>query len=330
MARQFRFLSLTLALGVLPLPGCMAPWGARVAPPPVSGVPDRPPEGNLTAQGPSPFHGAGEGGLRDEGTGANVDRTVYSGSTDPRSRPRPDVPEAPPPQAGPPELTPVPAGQTRAAPDDPLVVALRFYLDKRPDEAVEILKRYDAKNQEMLLRLLPLMVRFTEDSLAKAPPQELATLTEEVEKVAEPLRALAPLEITKMVFCQQVEGFGNYKPLEGTPTFRAAGPGQPGERVRVYAEVRNFKSELRDGMYVTKLASSAQVIDLEKRVVWSCDFAGQDDVSRTPRQDYFINYRFDIPPCLSPGQYVLSIQVHDALDGSKRAAATKSYDFRVK
>jgi hypothetical protein len=328
MARPFRFLSLTLALGVLPLPGCITAWGLRAPTPAAKGLPDRPPDGSPAAQDPPPYHAPEDGGVRDEGAGSNVARIRYN-APEPRPRPQLEPPqETPPPQVGPPKLDPV-LTAAHPAPDEPLVAALRCYLDKHPDEAVEILRRYDAQNQEMLLRLLPLVVRCTEGSLARAAPQELVTLTEELEKAAEPVRALAPLEITRMVFCQRIDGFGDYKPFEGTPTFRAAGPGQPGERVHVYAEVRNFKSEPRNGMYVTCLASSAQVIDLEKRVVWGCEFKGEDDRSRTPRQDYFINYRFEIPPCLRPGQYVLSIQVRDALN-KDRPAATKSYDFMVK
>jgi hypothetical protein len=328
MARQFRCLSLTLALGVLPLPGCVFSGGTRVPPPALTGVIDRPPEGGPPAQDPSPYHAAADGGVREDAARPSVARTGYTGRPAAAPRPQPEPPqEPPPPEAGPPpKLEAVPVARP---PDEPLVAALRCYLDKRPEAAVEILNRYDPKNQEMLLRLLPLVVRCTESSLANAPPLELARLTEELEKVAEPVRALAPLEITKMVFCQEIAGFGNYKQLEGTPTFRAAGQGQPGERLHVYAEVRNFKSVPDNGFYVTRLASSVEVRDLDGRAVWRHAFKGEDDRSRTPRQDYFINYRFYVPPCLSPGQYVLSIQVRDALN-EDRPAAAKSYDFVVK
>jgi hypothetical protein len=329
MARRFRFLSLTLALGVLPLPGCTASWAVRVPPPPVTGVPDRPPDASPTAEVPSPYHTVADGGVRDEGTRATLDRTGYN-RPDVRPRPQPEPQEAPPQ----PQLEPVPSHPeilaVARAPEEPLVAALRCYLNKQPDEAVEILNRYDAKNQEMLLRLLPLVVRCTEGSLGNATPQELATLMEELDKVAEPVRALAPLEITRMVFCQRINGFGAYVPLEGTPTFRAACPGQPGERVQVYAEVRNFKSKVRpDGQYATTLASKVEIRDLHDKLIWSYKFDSKDDASRTPRQDYFINYRFDIPANLTPGHYVLSIEVEDVLSDAHRPTA-KSYDFMVK
>src|SRR5262249_22125880 len=84
-----------------------------------------------------------------------------------------------------------------SAPEEPLITALRSFLQKRPTEAVETLKRYDAASQEMLLCLLPLAVRLTEGNVEQARPQEADALVEQLHSLALPLRARAPLHIEK-------------------------------------------------------------------------------------------------------------------------------------
>ena len=58
--------------------------------------------------------------------------------------------------------------------------------------------------------------------------------------------------------------------------------------------------------------------------------------SRTPRQDYFLNFQFHVPAKLKAGRYTLKVTVTDVTpqsSGSKKAASDneswKSLDFRV-
>jgi hypothetical protein len=224
------------------------------------------------------------------------------------------------------------------APDEPLVQALRCFLNKQPAEAVELLQPYAKDNQEALLALLPLAVRLTEGDLKTAGPQELNATLEQLQSLSQPLARHAALRIEKLCFCREIRRFGLYDPLpDACPAFRAAGDGRRGELIRIYAEVRNFCSKLDSPYYVTKLASKVEIYlqgqgtsDKKDKPIWVWDFSAQSDRSpdrsRTPRHDYFINYEFCVPANLPPGHYTLWVQVEDRL--SPRVAR-RSLDFEV-
>jgi hypothetical protein len=212
--------------------------------------------------------------------------------------------------------------------EEPLVQALRCFLNKQPAEAVELLRQYDKANQEALLALLPLAVRLTEGDLKTVSPQELNATLDQLQTLTQPLARRAALRIDKLCFCREIQRFGVYDPLpDACPAFRAGGDGRRGERIRVYAEVRNFASKPDSPYYVTELASKVEIFRQgTKDKSWSWDSSVQPDRSRTPRHDYFINYEFCVPNNLPPGHYTLWIQVEDKL--SPRSAR-RSLDFQV-
>jgi hypothetical protein len=217
--------------------------------------------------------------------------------------------------------------------EEPLLQALRCFLNKQPAEAVELLKNYDKDNQEALLALLPLAVRLTEADLKKVGPQELSATLEQLHSLTEPIARHAALRIDKLCFCREIRRFGVYDPLpDACPAFQAGCDGRRGELIRVYAEVRNFASKLQSPYYVTELASKVEIYlqGTKDKPIWQYDFSVQPernaDRSRTPRHDYFINYEFGVPSNLPPGHYTLWIQVEDRL--SPRTAR-RSLDFEV-
>jgi hypothetical protein len=223
-----------------------------------------------------------------------------------------------------------PTFEIKTKPEEPLVAALRCYLDKRPAEAVEYLQACDKANQEALLCLLPLAVRLSEGSLHRARPDEMAEMVDGLRGVERSLQQRAALRIEKMRFCRQVRAFGDYEPIEpGQAAFEAGSGGQDGELIQVYVEVRNFASEVQGPFQVTRLASSAEIRDYNHKTLKKVDFDVYTDRCRSPRQDYFIRYSFRVPRDLPPGPYTLWISVKDALAQPPRPPAEKSLDFRV-
>jgi hypothetical protein len=202
------------------------------------------------------------------------------------------------------------------------VAALRCYLDKRPAEAVAWLERYDPRNQELLLGLLPLAARLTQEDVRQASPQEAAALVAQLESLTAPLRPLAGITIGKMYFCRSIEKFGVFEPLPDDHVFR------PGEPVQVYVELRNFTSRPSGHTYITRLSSSARVCDYKNEVRWREEFPDErkPDVSQSPRHDYFNNYCFRLPDNLAQGRYTLWIKVTDRTTGRW---TERSLDFRV-
>jgi hypothetical protein len=212
----------------------------------------------------------------------------------------------------------------------PLVGALRCFLDKHPDDALEKLKGYEKANQELLLTLLPLMARLGEGSLRQASPQEINALVEGLDSLIFPLRTRAPLTINKMCFCKSIKGFGDYEPLPDYYRFR------PGERVRIYVELQNFTSHEQheatgEVRHVINLVSTAEIRDYSGNKVWSEEIVFQRqgaDASRTLRHDYCDNYGFWVPEEIPPGSYTLWIQVADR-DAQPARTVRGSLDFHV-
>jgi hypothetical protein len=221
---------------------------------------------------------------------------------------------------------PIPAARTAPATElklveDPLVSAMRCYLNKRPDEALTYLKRYDKTTQELLLVLLPLVARLTEGGLQTSNPQEIKLVVEQMEDVTNNLRSRAPFRAEHMCFCSKVEKFGSYRKLSGDQVFH------PGDPVQVYVEFKNFSSVFNGQDHCIRLISRLEIRDYSKRLSWREDFPNRDkpDYSRTPRHDFHKVYFFNIPH-IPPGLYTLLLHVTDLPTGRSTEITA---DFQV-
>jgi hypothetical protein len=208
------------------------------------------------------------------------------------------------------------------AEEPPLLQAMRSYMDKRPDQAVELLQRYPAENQDALLVLLPLTVRMTEDSLRAANPQELGAMIDQLQQLMQTLQPKAALVMDKICFCRQIRSFGKYEPLTEHPAFHV------GEMVELYAEIRNLsceKTSSRLGGYRTSLTSRLEIRDVPGAYFWKPQTREKIEYSLTPQHDYFHHYRFALPE-MPPGEYTLLVEIADVPTGRK---VKRNLDFRV-
>jgi hypothetical protein len=202
-----------------------------------------------------------------------------------------------------------------------LVAALRCYLDKKPAEAVIWLERYDRLNQDLLLCLLPLVARLSEDGIIKSDPRELRNVIVQLDRLTAQIRPAAQLAIEKMCFCDLIEKYGVYHVVDEDHTF------QPGESVQVYVELANFQSELIASGYRIRLRSTMEVQDYSGKPAHRWDFGNREysDVSRTPRHDFFINYPLQMPN-IPPGAYTLRLEI---MDVPTRRKVARTLDFRI-
>jgi hypothetical protein len=207
-----------------------------------------------------------------------------------------------------PELTLAPEP---ACPDHVLVQALRLVLANRSEQAQALLREQRCCHPEMLLALLQIAQSMESTSPQESTPEHTSLVLERLDELAEMFCARAPLMLDCPCFCRHIETFGVYEPLPGVPSFQAGLQGQPGERMQAYVQVRNFISQKKGPFYETALSSSLEILDPAKQVVTRMDFPACIDRSRSRRQDYFINFRFHVPPRIPRGRYTLRIQVHD-------------------
>jgi hypothetical protein len=220
-------------------------------------------------------------------------------------------------------------------PDSPLVAALRCALSRNAGEARQVLERYDEADRARLLTLLHLAADIEAGNLERLPPKELADTLDQLRGLIEALRRRAPLELDKVCLCRRIDGFGRYEPLPADYAFQAGSDGLPGERIQVYAEVRNFNCQPRDRFFETVLASSLEVRDEHRQRVVLLRPQRCTDRRSTPRQDYFLNFQFHVPAKLPPGSYTLCVTVNDVTPGpdgkpAPPRSASRSLDFKVR
>ncbi|MFO0845733.1 MAG: hypothetical protein U0797_25670 [Gemmataceae bacterium] len=239
-------------------------------------------------------------------------RPVATRKLQPPEEPAPPAPAAPKP-----------------TPEAPLVAALRCAVEKHPDEAKRLLEKYDHNDRELLLGLVRLTADLGEGELKRLSPEEMTKAVEQLSAVTSGLRRKAPLVLDKACFCKKIQGFGRYEPWGEAHEFQAGSDGKPGERVQVYAEVRNFASKAGGGRHETVLESRLEIRDAQRNEIANIDLGRCVDHSLTPRQDYFLNFQLHVPPKMPPGLYTLWLKVKDVSSDPPRETSC-SLDFKVR
>jgi hypothetical protein len=223
------------------------------------------------------------------------------------------------------------AASNPTAAEPALIAVLRSYLDKRPDEAMELLNHYDQPNQDLLLCLLPIVVRLTEGSLRQADPHEVEVMVEQLQGALAPLRPRAALKIDRLKFCWPTD--------TGIKLFDAHHPYRAGELVFLYIKPRNFTTvplrpdgEPADGGigagYSVPLVSTLTVLTADGRPLDWKEVMPPAKPRPTPPtpHDFFQVLQFNLPKDLRPGAYQLVVELVDP--PTKRVARSK-LDFQV-
>jgi hypothetical protein len=203
---------------------------------------------------------------------------------------------------------------------------LEAAVNPTPQSAAEIA-------QHARLRMLYLLAGRRDDALRPIPSISpsmqdfwskqifgLATLLD-TEQMAEPTRrageaerhlieAIArlgessPLVVKNLAFVTEVQSFGAYKPL-------AKNDFAPGQRLLLYAEVENFKTNETPKGCTTALQSSYQILDSRGQRVADHEFSVNEECCRNVRRDFFIGYEFVLPKHIYPGKHTLQLTVTD-------------------
>jgi hypothetical protein len=221
-------------------------------------------------------------------------------------------------------------------PDAPSVRVLRGLLEHHPDEEIkEQLKPYDQATRESMLLLLGSIAQLEQGGgIARISPRDLATWTDRLNLLSVSLRSRSQLILDRMCFCRWIKNFGDFEPLPPEHTFF-----QPGEMAHVYVQVRNFSSRREKEQYVTVLKGRVEIFDENNRdasppITWGPET--RVDVSASPRQDFYINFRFRVPPSTPAGLYTMRISVEDWTEARPGAQSVPEWrigrrklDFRV-
>jgi len=204
--------------------------------------------------------------------------------------------------------------------DPPLVAALRYCMNKQPAEAIACLRSYGKPAQELLLCLLPLVVRLAEQHEFR-DTHEVDAFMEQLALARDSLRPFAPLKIDKMCLVSSIQRFGVYQSLPEDQPLHA------GDFVQVYVELQNYSTQRDGNLHAIRTRSRLEICDFNGKKCWQYAFrdADQTDISITLRHDFFVNYELYVPP-VPPGRYTLRLQVTDV---PTQRTVTRTLDFRV-
>ncbi|QDT52289.1 hypothetical protein Pan44_02980 [Caulifigura coniformis] len=186
-----------------------------------------------------------------------------------------------------------------------------YLMSRQPTLALQAIPEVDPETQEFWTSLTWSLSNYFDNQSIVDPADRAAATLERLRAAEHYLQTMARLEIRSLEFCDKIDGFGAYHPFE-QDVFR---PGQP---VLLYAEVRNFKTDVTSaGRYRTALKSTIEIIKAgpESELIERRQFESTEDQSRSPRSDYFHSYKLDLPLHLTPGNFTLRLTLEDELSG---------------
>lgn len=145
-----------------------------------------------------------------------------------------------------------------------------------------------------------------------------------LDEAARHLGKAADLDVARLAFCTAVDRFGQY---EEFPEYVFS----PDQETLLYVEVRHFASEPVEQPYPgyrTALEGSYRIVEIGSGKRWDEHaFPVAEEVSKSPRSDYFIAYRVYLPQGLPAGKYRLEFSLRDQV-ADKHGSGW--IDFQVK
>jgi len=143
-----------------------------------------------------------------------------------------------------------------------------------------------------------------------------------VRAAVDALESLAPFTVGPPRLCRKINGFGDFDPVEPA-TLRAGRP------TLVYCELSGQRAEpgVTDEAFHSRLASRVEVGPAGGgEPIWSREMDPPEDVCRSRRRDFYVNYRLDLPATLTPGAYTLKLTLSDRVSG-RSASASAPFDL---
>jgi hypothetical protein len=185
---------------------------------------------------------------------------------------------------------------------------LMYLVADRPAEAVRVIEALSPAEQEFWQSLLLAVssCRSAQDALEGSPEVNLAV--DQLRSAQRRLQPLATLALPRVLFCDRIDGFGQVSQYPSADF-------DPGQRLLVYAEIRNFQSQLTDdASYRSEFKAELEFLrDGDDEVLQSIKLPSIVDECASERTDYFHTYELTVP-ALS-GRYQLRLELQDQVSG---------------
>jgi hypothetical protein len=138
--------------------------------------------------------------------------------------------------------------------------------------------------------------------------------TVEIHSAIPPLEKLTPLGVSELHLCSKVHGFGSFEPLNQTAL-------KSGQRLLLYCEVTGLEYQPRDNGFLSRLSSRIEIKAADSGLLqWEQELGSAEDLFGRRRRDYYVNYRFELPKSLPPGNYRLKLMQTDLVANRSTSA----------
>jgi hypothetical protein len=215
--------------------------------------------------------------------------------------------------------------QTRERPGDADALSNQVYLRLldlaagRRDEALKPIAGLSPPQQEYWAKQLFALSTYLDRSSGD-PSRRAAEASLHLSRAVAALAEQGPLVVHNLTFCTDVHSYGVLKRFDPAE-FRA------GQKVLVYAEIENFKSEETSQGFHTSLEASYQILDRQGQRVVHDELSLTEEHCQNRRRDFFVRYFIDLPKNLYEGSYTLELTIEDKLG---RKIGQSSIDFSIK
>lgn len=150
---------------------------------------------------------------------------------------------------------------------------------------------------------------------------ELEELCQALRQLLLEAQALAPLQLSQPIGCEEIHSFGDFRPREDSVY-------APGETILLYTEVHNFGlEETETDSYRLAVRQDIALYDAQGRMAWEreavVDF---ERLLHSPIHDLYLDNALVIPEGMPSGTYKLVLQLHDLI---KEQSTTAFFEFRV-
>jgi hypothetical protein len=217
--------------------------------------------------------------------------------------------------------------KTQKPPEGPDGIAAHAYLRMlylaagRREDALRPIAGVSPAEQDYWTKQLWSLATYLDNERSSDAPRRAAEAAQHLNEAAGKLGEMATLVVRNLAFCTEVRSYGvftRFKDYEFTP----------GQRLLLYAEVENFKSDHTRKGYHTALKSSYQILDAQGRRVAGDDSNAMEEYCQNPRRDYFLSYEhLHLPSPMYEGRYTLQLTIEDTLS---QKIGQSSIEFTVR
>jgi hypothetical protein len=181
-----------------------------------------------------------------------------------------------------------------------------YLLAGRRDDAMRPLPAAPRATQEYWSSQIYGLATWMDAEKTPDPARRAAEAKRILSEAVNQLGDSALLTVRNLTFCTAVQYYGSFDAVK-SPEFT------PGQKVLLYAEVENFRTEPSPKGFHTAVKFNWQIFDARGNRVGDYVSTTSEDQGLTPKHEFFLTKWFFLPTPMAAGKYTLQFTVEDVL-----------------